>query len=111
MNVNPRDVGDVTILDLEGKILIGDPINILRENIDRLVERGKVQVLLNFADVPMIDSSGLGEIVKSYTTITKKGGRIKIFNLTNRVRDLLVITKLVTVFEIYDSEKEALDSF
>ena len=111
MKINPRDVGDVTILDLEGKILIGDPIGILRESIDRLVERGKVQVLLNFADVPMIDSSGLGEIVRSYTTITKRGGKIKIFNLTNRVKDLLIITKLVTVFEIYDNEQEALESF
>ena len=111
MKINPRDVGDVTILDLEGKILIGDPIGILRESIDMLVARDKVRVLLNFADVPMIDSSGLGEIVRSYTTITRQGGLIKIFNLANRVKDLLIITKLVTVFEMYDSEQEAIDSF
>ena len=111
MEIIPRDVGEVTVLDMKGKILIGDPVDLLRDHINRLVERKKVLVLLNFADVPMIDSSGLGEIVKAYTTITRHGGKIKILDLTNRVRDLLVITKLVTVFEIYDDEKEALDSF
>ena len=111
MEIIPRDVGEVTVLDMKGKILIGDPVDLLRDHINRLVERKKVLVLLNFADVPMIDSSGLGEIVKAYTTITRHGGKIKILGLTNRVRDLLVITKLVTVFEIYDDEKEALDSF
>jgi anti-sigma B factor antagonist len=111
MDIKPRDAGDVTVLDMKGKILIGDPVDLLRDHINRLVERNKVRVLLNFAEVPMIDSSGLGEIVKAYTTITRHGGKIKILNLTNKVRDLLVITKLVTVFEIYEDEREALDSF
>jgi len=111
MKISFRDRGDVTILDLKGKILIGDDLKDLRREIDRLVERNRRKVLLNFAQVPMIDSSGLGEVVRTYTTITREGGQIKIVNLTHKVKDLMVVTKLVTVFEIYDDEEEAIKSF
>ena len=77
----------------------------------RLVDGGKTKILLNLADVPYVDSAGLGEIVRCYTTVSRKGGRLKLINLTKKIQDLLAITKLLTVFETYDSEDEAVRSF
>jgi anti-sigma B factor antagonist len=111
MKIVERQVEDVTILDLHGKILIGEGDDALRDAVTRLVDGGRTKLLLNLADVPYVDSAGLGEIVRCYTTVSRKGGRLKLVNLTKKIQDLLAITKLLTVFETYDSEDEAVRSF
>lgn len=111
MKIAEREVGGVTILDLHGKILIGEGDDALRDAVNRLVDSGKTKLLLNLAEVPYVDSAGLGEIVRCYTTVSRKGGRLKLLNLTKKIQDLLSITKLLTVFETYDSEQEAIKSF
>jgi len=111
MKIVERQVGDVTVLDLHGKILIGEGDDALREAVTRLVGTGKRKILLNLADVPYVDSAGLGEIVRCYTTVSREGGRLKLLNLTKKIQDLLAITKLLTVFETYDSEDEAVRTF
>src|SRR5258706_4403843 len=111
MKIVERKVSDVTILDLHGKILIGEGDDALRDAVNKLVDGGKTKLLLNLADVPYVDSAGLGEIVRCYTTVSRKGGKLKLLNLTKKIQDLLAITKLLTVFETYDSEDEAVKSF
>src|SRR5262245_35546760 len=99
MKIVERLVGDVTILDVQGKIMIGEGDDALRDAVTRLAEAGKSKILLNLAEVPYVDSAGLGEIVRCYTTVSKKGGKLKLINLTKKIQDLLAITKLLTVFE------------
>jgi anti-sigma B factor antagonist len=111
MKIVERQVGDVVILDLHGKILIGEGDDALREAVNKLADSGKTKILLNLADVPYVDSAGLGEIVRTYTTVSRKGGKLKLLNLTKKIQDLLSITKLLTVFEAYESEDEAVRSF
>ena len=111
MKIVEREVGNVTILDLKGKILIGEGDDALRDAVTRVVQSGKTRILLNLAEVPYVDSAGLGEIVRCYTTVSKNGGKLKLINLTKKIQDLLAITKLLTVFETYDSEEEATRSF
>ena len=111
LNISERQVGDVTILDMDGKITIGEGSVALRTAIRRLLEEGKKKILLNLAKVNYIDSSGIGELVSSYTAIGKESGQLKLLNLTQKLEDLLTITKLLTVFDVYDSEEEALASF
>jgi anti-sigma B factor antagonist len=111
MKIVERQVEDVTVLDLHGKILIGEGDDALRDAVTRLVDGGRTKLLLNLADVPYVDSAGLGEIVRCYTTVSRKGGRLKLVNLTKKIQDLLAITKLLTVFETYDSEGDAVRSF
>ena len=112
LNINERQAGDVTVLDLSGKITIGEGSVALRTAIRRLLEEGKKRILLNLAQVSYIDSSGIGELVSSYTAINKKeGGQLKLLNLTQKIKDLLTITKLLTVFDVYESEADALNSF
>jgi len=108
--VNVRRLDDVAILDLSGRITMGEGTLILRSHIQKLLSAGDRKFLLNFADVDYIDSSGLGELVTSFTTVRNQEGQLKILNLTRRVQDLLQITKLLTVFEGFDSEAEALKS-
>src|SRR3954464_10361626 len=111
LNVSERQSGDVTILDMDGKITIGEGSVALRTSIRRLLEEGKKKILLNLARVSYIDSSGIGELVSSYTAINKDGGELKLLNLTQKLQDLLTITKLLTVFDVYESEAEALASY
>lgn len=111
LNINERQAGDVTVLDMSGKITIGEGSVALRTAIRRLLEEGKKRILLNLAGVSYIDSSGIGELVSSYTAINKEGGQLKLLNLTQKIKDLLTITKLLTVFDVYDNEAEALNSF
>ena len=111
MKIVERQVGDVIILDLHGKILIGEGDDALRDAVTRLVDSGKTKILLNLADVPYVDSAGLGEIVRCYTTVSRKDGKLKLLNLTKRIHDLLSITKLLTVFETYENEEDAVKSF
>lgn len=109
--INERRVGDVTVLDLKGRIRIGGGTVALHKSIRCLVEEGKTQILLNLAGVTHIDSSGLGELVSSHITLSNKGGEIKLAHLTERLRELMTITKLLTVFDCYDDEPKALSSF
>jgi anti-sigma B factor antagonist len=111
MKIEERAVDGVTILDLQGKMLIGEGDELLREKINNLVENGTQKIVLNLEDVPYVDSAGLGEIVRCYTTVSRKGGTLKLLNLTKRIKDLLSITKLLTVFETHDTEEEAVKSF
>ena len=111
LNISERQVGDVTILDMDGKITIGEGSVALRTAIRRLLEEGKKKILLNLAKVGYIDSSGIGELVSSYTAINKETGELKLLNLTQKLQDLLTITKLLTVFDVYESEEEALASY
>jgi len=108
MTIKERRVNDVVILDVEGKILLGEGDVQLREAIQRLLQSGVKKILLNLADVPYIDSAGLGEIVRCYTTTRREGGELKLLNLTSRIRDLLTITKLITGFGCFDTEESAL---
>jgi anti-sigma B factor antagonist len=111
LNIKERQAGDVTILDMDGKITIGDGNVALRSAIRRLIEEGKKKILLNLGGVGYVDSSGIGELVSSYTTIGREGGQLKLLNLTQKIQDLLGITKLLTVFDCYDDEAAALNSF
>ena len=111
MQIEERVVGDVTILDLKGKITLGEGDEVLKDKVHSLVNQERKKILLNLEGVPYIDSAGLGEIVRTYTTVSRQGGKLKLLNLTKRIQDLLAITKLLTVFETYDTEKEAIGSF
>jgi anti-sigma B factor antagonist len=111
MKIEKRKTGDVVILDLKGKILIGEGIDVLRDSINNTINEQETKVLLNFAEVPYLDSTGLGEVVRSYTSIKKAGGVVKIVNLTNKVKDLLSVTKLITVFDTFEEEDKAIESF
>jgi anti-sigma B factor antagonist len=108
MVLNARRLDDVVIMDLSGRITMGEGTLILRDQIKKLLDAGDRKFLFNLADVDYIDSSGLGELVTSFTTVRNQGGQLKLLNLTRRVKDLLQITKLLTVFESFDSESEAL---
>jgi anti-sigma B factor antagonist len=111
LSINQRQAGDVTILDLDGEVRIGDSSTALRGAIRNLVTAGNRKILLNLAGVKYIDSSGIGELIANYTTVGRGGGQLKLLNLTEKVQDLLVITKLLTVFDVYDNEADALGSF
>jgi len=111
MQIDERTVGDVVVLDLKGKITLGEGDELLKDKVNSLVNQGHKKIVLNLADVPYIDSAGLGEVVRTYTTVSRQGGSLKLLNLTKRITDLLSITKLLTVFETFDSENEAVRSF
>jgi anti-sigma B factor antagonist len=111
MQIEQRAVGDVMVLDLKGKVTLGEGDELLKDKVNSLVNQGHRRIILNLADVPYIDSAGLGEIVRTYTTVSRQGGSLKLLNLTKRITDLLSITKLLTVFETFESENEAVRSF
>jgi anti-sigma B factor antagonist len=111
MQIEERKVGDVVVLDLKGKVMLGEGDEVLKDKINSLLNQGHKKLLLNLAQVPYIDSAGLGEIVRTFTTVSRQGGHLKLLNLTKRISDLLAITKLLTVFETFDSENEAVQSF
>lgn len=106
-----RQVGDVTVIDAEGRITLGEGSSAFRETIRDRVAKGDKKILLNLGEVSYIDSSGIGELVSAFTTVTNHGGALKLLNLTKRVKDLLQITKLYTVFEVFDDEATAVRSF
>ena len=111
MHIQERAVGSVTILDLKGKLIHGDGDELLRDKIHSLLHQGRKSVVINLGGVEYIDSAGLGEMVSSLTTMRRDGGSIKLLNLTKRVQDLLAITRLLTVFEAFNSEKDVVSSF
>ena len=111
LNIRERQAGDVTVIDMEGKITIGEGSVAVRSAVRRLLEEGKKKILLNLAGVSYVDSSGIGELVSSFTTINREGGQLKLLNLTQKIRDLLAITKLLTVFDVYEDEPTALNRY
>jgi anti-sigma B factor antagonist len=108
---NTRQVDGVTVVDLAGRITLGEGSVTLRDSVRELLNRGQKKILLNLADVTYIDSSGIGELVSGFTTVTNQGGQLKLVNLTKKVHDLLQITKLYTVFEVHADETAAVRSF
>jgi len=111
MKATIRQVDSVIVIDISGRITLGEGCSQLRELIRDQLSKGKKQVLLNLADVTYIDSSGIGELVSAYTAVSNQGGQLKLLNLTKKVHDLLQITKLYTVFDIHDDEAKAIASF
>ncbi len=111
MKITARQRNDVTILDLKGKITIGVGDVALREAVHEALAAGARKLLVNLHDVSTIDSSGIGELVASYTTVTNRGGRMKLFGIPPKVNDILQITQLITVFDVYDGENDAVTSF
>jgi anti-sigma B factor antagonist len=111
MDIKERVVDGVSVLDLSGKIVLGEGDGQIRDRIKDLLADGQNKILLNLGEVNYIDSAGLGSLISSYTTTKRLGGQLKLVKLTKRIKDLLAITKLITVFETYDNEAEALASF
>ena len=111
MEIHTRTVGDVHILDVSGRIVLGEATKTIRQTINDLLVNGGRKIVLNLKDVNYVDSSGIGELVRTYTSVTREGKQLKLLNLTKKIRDLLVITKLLTVFQVYENEQAALASF
>ena len=111
MQIEQRAVGDVVVLDLKGRVTLGEGDELLKDKVNSLLNQSQKKIVLNLAEVPYIDSAGLGEIVRTYTTISRQNGSLKLLNLTKRITDLLSITKLLTVFETFESENDAVRSF
>ena len=111
LSINSREVAHVTILDIQGRIVLGDEIHLLRDAVRKLVGEGKKKIVLNLAEVDYIDSSGVGELVGAFTTVRNAGGELKLLNLSQKVHDVLHVTKLYTVFDIRDDEFQAVKSF
>jgi anti-sigma B factor antagonist len=111
VKLNSRQVGDVSVLDVAGRITLGEGSSALRDTLREMVGKGQKKVLLNLGEVSYIDSSGIGELVSGFTTVTNSGGQLKLLNLNKRVKDLLQITKLYTVFDVHDDEAAAVRSF
>lgn len=111
MKANNRQVNGVTIVDMSGRITLGEGSVILRDSIRELLGKGQKKILLNLGDVSYIDSSGIGELVSAFTSVRNQGGELKLLKLTKKVHDLLQITKLYTVFDIKDDEADAIRSF
>ena len=111
MKASTREIDGVTVMDLSGRITLGEGSVVLRDVVRDLLSKGKKKILANLADVSYIDSSGIGELVSAYTTVKNQGGELKLLNLTKKVHDLLQITKLYTVFDVKDDEASAIKSF
>ena len=111
MKIEERALENVVVLDLKCKLTIGEGDQLLKETIQKLMEKGHNNLLLNLEGVPYVASAGLGEIVRTYTTVSRQGGSLKLLNLTKRITDLLAITKLLTVFDTFESEADAVSSF
>jgi len=111
MTINLRTFGDITVLDLEGKLTIDEGAAQLRDRVASLVSQGQKKLLLNLAGVPYVDSGGLGELVRCSLIANREKGAVKLVNLTKRIADLLTITKLLTVFDTFDNEDQARASF
>ena len=111
MEFRTRQLDDVTIVDLKGRITLGEASVSVRETVRDLLSKGRKRILLNLGDVNYIDSSGIGELVSAFTVVKKQGGELKLLNLTKKIHDLLQITKLSTVFDVTDDESAAVRSF
>src|SRR5438105_15100451 len=109
LSVKTRNVDNIVVVDMSGRLTIGEPVLLLRETLRVQVNDGIRQIILNLGDVSYIDSSGLGELVSAYTTVRNKQGDVKLLNLTSKAKDLLQMTKLLTVFDVYDDEATAIN--
>jgi anti-sigma B factor antagonist len=111
MKIELRTIGDARILDCSGKITLGEGTMSIRNTVREVLQSGAKKIVLNLADINYIDSSGVGELVSTYTSVMNGGGQLKLLSLTKKIQELLTITKLLTVFDTYDDEKSALASF
>jgi anti-sigma B factor antagonist len=111
MSVSERQDGGVTIVDVTGRLVLGDAADAVRDKVRSLLQQGRLQIVVNLGDVTYMDSSGLGVLVSSFATVNRQGGALKLLNLTKRLQDLLVITKLLNVFDCYENEAAAVRSF
>lgn len=111
MTITERVVNNVVILDIQGKMTLGDGDELLHRKIHSLVSEGRRKIILNLVDCPYIDSAGMAEITRSYTALSRQGGTVKLFSICKRIQDLLSITRLNTIFECFDNEQDALNSF
>jgi len=111
VKLETRQVGDVSVVDVAGRITLGEGSSALRDTIREMVGKNHKKILLNLGEVSYIDSSGIGELVSGFTSVTNSGGQLKLLNLNKRVKDLLQITKLYTVFDVHESEATAIRSF
>jgi anti-sigma B factor antagonist len=111
LQATQRDIGDTTVVDISGRITLGEGSALLRTMVRQLLETGRKYIVLNLADVSYIDSSGIGELVSSFTAVKKEGGELKLLHLTKKIHDLLLITKLFTVFDVHNDEEKAIASF
>jgi len=111
VKLNTRQVGDVTVVDVAGRITLGEGSSALRDALRDMINKNQKKILLNLGEVNYIDSSGIGELVSGFTTVTNSGGQLKLLNLNKRVKDLLQITKLYTVFDVHEDEAGAIRSF
>lgn len=111
MTLTDRTIGDVVVIDVSGRITIDDGADLFRDRVRGLLREGHARLVLNFRNAPYIDSTALGEIVRSYTSATRKNGTVKLLNVTPRIHELLVVTKLLSVFDLFDDEGEAVRSF
>lgn len=111
VKLNTRQVGDVSVVDVAGRITLGEGSSALRDTLRDMVSKNHKKILLNLGDVSYIDSSGIGELVSGFTSVTNSGGQLKLLGLTKRVKDLLQITKLYTVFDVHEEESSAIRSF
>ena len=111
MKIATRTIGSVTVVDLQGRLTLGEDTEQFRSQVRELIQSGSKKILLNMGEVGYIDSSGVGELVRTYASITNQGGQLKLLNLTKRLHDLLTVTKLLTVFEAHDNEQRAVQSF
>jgi len=111
MEISHRTAGDVTILDLKGRLILDDGAEAFRQSVDELIDRGRTKLLVNFEDVTYLDSAGLGAIVWKYVTLRRRGGALKLLRLRPRSFKVLLITKLLTILESFESEAEAVRSF
>jgi anti-sigma B factor antagonist len=109
-SLNTRKSGDIVILDMSGRLMIGEPVLLLRNTIRRFLEDGTQKFILNLGEVSHIDSGGLGELVATYTSVRNRGGDVKLLNLDKKAKDLLQMTKLLTVFDTYNDEAKAIQS-
>ena len=111
MQIDSRTVGDIHVLDCRGKLTLGDDTQVIRSNISDILKDGGKKIVLNLADVPYIDSSGIGELVSAHATVVNRGGQLKLLNLTKKVYESLSIMKLLLVFQIYECEQITITSF
>ena len=111
MTIRERSVGDVTVIDIGGRITIQDGADMFRDAVQHLASQGRFKLVVNFQGVPYVDSTALGEIVRAYTTVRRQGGSLKLLHLTARVRELLAMTRLLAVFDSFDTEATAVESF
>ena len=111
VKLNTRQVGDVSVVDVAGRITLGEGSSALRDALREMITKNQKKILLNLGEVNYIDSSGIGELVSGFTTVTNSGGQLKLLNLNKRVKDLLQITKLYTVFDVHEDEAGAIRSF